>query len=372
MNEEILSIDDVFESDQPTDRQVLEGSHAITFNQLEEQIENEANKKEYYNNNDSFAEPEYTMESIYDRFNIGSQIEYGGEIRDVNTLSQKEHAEVLSQAMDEYIEHLYENVPQLEDDEIEAVDFLRNIKEEYGDVTLQDIIRAEAERMAQEYLLENLPEQESVNEVSELSDDQVMLLHLQQTLGDVTNDDLLYALNERKNLSSYPYEVQGLRNEYEQRLEQINAQEAYQNRIDFERELEEDRVRIVTEIDDIDSINGIKIPDNVKEHILSDLLEVHPDSSEGHSRFIHDTLSNPSAMFELLWAKRILPEVLEELQEMRSNQMQLIKEAEARGRQSVLKGGNNSSLTPTPRPKFQAQSSSVKKDMLSLDDLYSN
>lgn len=185
---------------------------------------------------------------------------------------------------------LSQNDSMLSDDEITAVNFLRQNR-----MNLQDFVEYQRHQAIKEYLEQNSTPQYTVDQVS---DDNLFRFELQNQMPDLTDEEIEDQLNRAKeNETFFQKKVAALRKEYKELEDnQIRANEE-QVAAEKEEQFNQLAQSLVSVARDTEEMNGMLLDDQDKEDVLSFLLD---RDANGQSEF-YKLFSDPKALFKMAW-----------------------------------------------------------------------
>lgn len=185
---------------------------------------------------------------------------------------------------------LNQNNDMLSDDEITAVNFLRQNR-----MNLQDFVEYQRQQAIKEYLEQNSTPQYTVDQVS---DDDLFRFELQDQMPDLTDEEIEDQLNRAKeNETFFQKKIAALRKEYKELEDkQIKANEE-QAAAEKEEQFNQLAQSLVSVAKDTEEMNGMLLDDQDKEDVLSFLLD---RDANGQSEF-YKLFSDPKALFKMAW-----------------------------------------------------------------------
>ena len=267
-----------------------------------------------------------------------------GEIEEYNweNLSLEEQKNIL-------ISNDLDNDYGLEEDEINIINNFRESKLSYNDYINNIKIKA-----VEEYLQENNPYK--VYSIDDYTDDDLYLLDLKTKMEDLTDEELVLALEtEKSNPTLYGKKINALRNEYK------NLEEA---KIQAEQELEEQenaKIReefentIKTNVNNLNSIGNLELSEDEKNNIYNFITGTN---SAGES-LISTALNDPEKLVKMVWFTLYGEQGFNIIQDYFTKQL-------AESRKEIKSG--KSTLVHAPKNNNQESS---KKELQSISSLYS-
>lgn len=179
----------------------------------------------------------------------------------------------------------------LDDNEVTFINNFRESKLSYEDYI--DNIKKQA---VEQYLQENNPYQ--VYTVDEYSDDELYLLDLKSRTPDLTDEELVLALeNEKTNETLYNKKVSALRNEYKElEVEKIKAEEELEEQENL-RAIEEFESTIKSNVSKLDSIGNLQLSDEEKNNIYNFIT----GTNAAGERLISNALNDPEQLVKMAW-----------------------------------------------------------------------
>lgn len=267
-----------------------------------------------------------------------------GELEEYNweNLSLEEQKNIL-------ISNDLDNDYGLEDDEINIINNFRESKLSYD-----DYINNIKTKAIEEYLQENNPYK--VYSIDDYTDDDLYLLDLKTKMEDLTDEELVLALEtEKSNPTLYDKKIKALRNEYK------NLEEA---KIQAEQELEEQenaKIReefentIKTNVNNLNSIGNLELSEDEKNNIYNFITGTN---SAGES-LISTALNDPEKLVKMVWFTLYGEQGFNIIQDYFTKQL-------AESRKEIKSG--KSTLVHAPKNNNQEPS---KKELQSISSLYS-
>ena len=267
-----------------------------------------------------------------------------GEIEEYNweNLSLEEQKNIL-------ISNDLDNDYGLEEDEINIINNFRESKLSYNYYINNIKIKA-----IEEYLQENNPYK--VYSIDDYTDDDLYLLDLKTKMEDLTDEELVLALEtEKSNPTLYDKKIKALRNEYK------NLEEA---KIQAEQELEEQenaKIReefentIKTNVNNLNSIGNLELSEDEKNNIYNFITGTN---SAGES-LISTALNDPEKLVKMVWFTLYGEQGFNIIQDYFTKQL-------AESRKEIKSG--KSTLVHAPKNNNQEPS---KKELQSISSLYS-
>ena len=185
---------------------------------------------------------------------------------------------------------LNSNEPSLSDDEITAINYLRQNR-----MNLQDFVEYHRNQAVKEYLEQN---QSVAYTVDQVSDDDLYRFELKDQMPDLTEEEIEDQLARAKeNESFFQKKIAALRKEYKE-LED-NQLRAEEEKAAAEKEDQFNQLAnsLVSVARNTEEMNGMLLEDEDREDVLSFLLD---RDANGQSEF-YKLFSNPEALFKMAW-----------------------------------------------------------------------
>lgn len=185
---------------------------------------------------------------------------------------------------------LNSNEPSLSDDEITAINYLRQNR-----MNLQDFVEYHRNQAVKEYLEQN---QSVAYTVDQVSDDDLYRFELKDQMPDLTEEEIEDQLARAKeNESFFQKKIAALRKEYKE-LED-NQLRAEEERVAAEKEDQFNQLAsaLVSVARNTEEMDGMLLEDEDREDVLSFLLD---RDANGQSEF-YKLFSNPEALFKMAW-----------------------------------------------------------------------
>lgn len=210
--------------------------------------------------------------------------------RDWNSLSDEEKYNILMQ-QEPSSEEEESNSSDLTDEEIELINTIRE-----NNLTPTEYFNSVIQNQLNQYAAATEP----VYEIDSLSDDDLFMGDLKLRTPDITDEELVAALDQAKqNPELYAKQIAGIRQEYKNLEDQNREQEAAVQ----QQQTQEEYVQFQNQIfDGIDSLTGlgdidIELDDNDKEELAQYILQ--PDQA-GITQLQKD-LANPEVLTKVAW-----------------------------------------------------------------------
>ena len=267
-----------------------------------------------------------------------------GELEEYNweNLSLEEQKNIL-------ISNDLDNDYGLEDDEINIINNFRESKLSYDDYINNIKIKA-----IEEYLQENNPYK--VYSIDDYTDDDLYLLDLKTKMEDLTDEELVLALEtEKSNPTLYDKKIKALRNEYK------NLEEA---KIQAEQELEEQenaKIReefentIKTNVNNLNSIGNLELSEDEKNNIYNFITGTN---SAGES-LISTALNDPEKLVKMVWFTLYGEQGFNIIQDYFTKQLAESRKETKSGKSTLVHAPKNNNQEPS------------KKELQSISSLYS-
>ena len=191
--------------------------------------------------------------------------------------------------IEEQLEILQQETPELDDSEIETINYLRE-----NGIGIQELIEYHRNQAIQEYL----QTQQTDYTVDDLSDEELYKLDIAARYEDLSEEELEIELQkELNNPDLFKKKVDKLREVYKQ--EEIAEQTELAKQAELEEEqnyqmLVDSMVEVAQETDEL---FDLELEDDDKEEVLQFLLN---KDINGQSEFVK-LLNDPNALFQLAW-----------------------------------------------------------------------
>ena len=302
------------------------------------------------------------LENFLTKFDvIGGMVdlEEGGS-KHIDDMTSEEQDKVLEQLMDHQKESYASEVVSDEEQE-----FLKGIRE---NKSVEDIVNEMADRKIME-MNANQHLGEAVD-YSAMDADDVFLKYLKDTQPDASEEELSEDLKLAKEAKTYDDTVNILKNQYVQ--EQDRERQAF---LAKEQEAKNQKfmgeaATIVDAARELDSVAGWKLNDEVKNSVLSNLVE---KDEKGDSPFMKEISSNPQKMFEAQWylqyGQKMFDQMSEYYKDLASTQYKKGLQ-EGQGRKKAPKVSATRVKEEGPAAPKKQDTSKEESEYLSFDDLY--
>ena len=221
--------------------------------------------------------------------------------------------------IEEQLEILQQETPELDDSEIETINYLRE-----NGIGIQELIEYHRNQAIQEYL----QTQQTDYTVDDLSDEELYKLDIAARYEDLSEEELEIELQkELNNPDLFKKKVDKLREVYKQ--EEI----AEQNALSQQAELEEEQnyqmlVDSMVEVaQGTDELFDLELEDDDKEEVLQFLLN---KDINGQSEFVK-LLNDPKALFQLAWFATKGQEAFSTIHDYYKKEIDLARKAKGSG-----------------------------------------
>ena len=150
------------------------------------------------------------------------------------------------------------------------------------------------------YRLDSLLASKEANnqDYESLSADAVFVKHVREADPEMDNEAIAKELEAAKSLATYESTVQTIRDNYIKGQQKNIREQEESDTKSFNTELESQRKEVVREIEGMTSIAGAPITDEIKEFLLTDMMEVN-DSKD--PLLMEKIFSDPQKMFKANW-----------------------------------------------------------------------
>lgn len=188
-------------------------------------------------------------------------------------------------------------VPSIEDKYAlndSEITFLNALRESGAD-TVEDFVNNIVDHRMDSVIDENAAVTMNFKEIPV---DDIYLMHLRETNENLTDADLIDELEKAQQLSTYDSIVEGIRNGYETKQNELisSIKEGRDNV--YMNELEGQRHEIASLVADMDNVAGSPLTDDVKEHLLHDMMELNEHNDP---LLMEKIFSDPETMFKTNW-----------------------------------------------------------------------
>lgn len=269
------------------------------YSQLESHEPEEGNDEQnYYQPQEEEQQPSLIDLLLRDKgISDSSKIKFADDndnIQDVNwnDLSIEEQYNILTQQTNEP----EDEEPQSPENELteEEINFLNILRS--NNITPEQYVEAVVNQQ-----LENITPPEPVYEIDSLTDEELFLGDLQIRTPEITEEELLDALNKAKeNPELFEKQIAGLRNEYQALEDQNREEQALLEQEQTQAQYQEFQQSIFDGIDSLTSLGDIDIElsDEDKEELAEYILS--PDQNTGISQLQQD-LADPATLSQVAW-----------------------------------------------------------------------
>lgn len=219
------------------------------------------------------------------------------EERDFNSLSREEQLNILNATSDEDAED-----NDLTDDEIDLLNLLRT-----NNISVDGYLNWVREQAVQDYINSTANE---FSDIDSLTDDELFLLDLKETSPDLTDDELIAALeHEKSSTTLWEKRMQGLRNNYKEKEAAKREEEALLKQEDEDRQALEFQEAVQNAVDTVDVIGEFELEDSDKEDIANFILGTDATGVRYFARAVND----PQTLTKMAWFALKGEEALDDL-----------------------------------------------------------
>lgn len=221
--------------------------------------------------------------------------------------------------IEEQLEILQQETPELDDSEIETINYLRE-----NGIGIQELIEYHRNQAIQEYL----QAQQTNYTVDDLSDEELYKLDIAARYEDLSEEELEIELQkELNNPDLFKKKVDKLREVYKQ--EEIAEQTELAKQAELEEEqnyqmLVDSMVEVAQETDEL---FDLELEDEDKEEVLQFLLN---KDINGQSEFVK-LLNDPKALFQLAWFATKGQEAFNTIHDYYKKEIDLARKAKGSG-----------------------------------------
>lgn len=221
--------------------------------------------------------------------------------------------------IEEQLEILQQETPELDDSEIETINYLRE-----NGIGIQELIEYHRNQAIQEYL----QTQQTNYTVDDLSDEELYKLDIAARYEDLSEEELEIELQkELNNPDLFKKKVDKLREVYKQ--EEIAEQTELAKQAELEEEqnyqmLVDSMVKVAQETDEL---FDLELEDDDKEEVLQFLLN---KDINGQSEFVK-LLNDPNALFQLAWFATKGQEAFNTIHDYYKKEIDLARKAKGSG-----------------------------------------
>ncbi len=265
-------------------------------------------------------------------------------------LEPDKQAEILQQLHDTAAKTVEEKYG-LDETEIGLINYLRQSGKGIEEIVEEEVNNRLNTILASQQVLNT--------NIDELDNDLIYKAFLLKSNPEATAEQVDEDLEKAKAMSNYEKIVENLRNDLkrEQEFEMQKTQET--QRQELIKEIEEQRAEVVDAVKGLETVDGFKINDDLKNMVLDTILTVDDD---GDSKFMVEVFGNPERLFKAAFWYLNGPDIVRSREEYWKKQK---SEAFKRG-QEAAKSGKISFSKEKPH---QNQDTGVYNPD-SFDDLY--
>jgi len=221
----------------------------------------------------------------------GGMIEFeGGRSAHFSSLPATEQEEVLKSLTQGAIPSVEEKY-NLDEDEIT----LLNAYRESGDPDIGNFLNNIVDERMSTYMQK---EQELAVDYDGVQEDDLFIFHLKSSHPDFSDDQIADELVKAKDLITYSDTVSAIRDSYKSKQSMAIQQAKSAEGAEFNNEVEAQRTEIVSYVEDITDIAGAQINDEIKEYLLTDMMELNDNNDP---ILMEKIFSSPESMFKANW-----------------------------------------------------------------------
>jgi len=294
------------------------------------------------------------IERYLAKFDIeGGMIEFeDGEKKHFTELEPDKQAEILQQLHEESAASIEEKYG-LDEQEISLINYMRQTGK-----GVAELIDEEVNNRLQEIVA---TQQMTNTDIDKLDSDVIYKAFLLRSNPEATQDQINEDLEKAKAMTNYDKIVTNLRNDLKREQEYEIARQQQEQRQQLVSEIESQRAEVVKAIKSMDTVDGFKINDDLKNLVLDNILTVDDD---GDSKFMVEVFGDPKNLFRAAFWYLNGPDIIRTREEYWKQQK---SEAFKRGQESKGNGGKISFSKDKPH---QDNKDPGAYDPESLDDLY--
>ena len=247
----------------------------------------------------------------------------------------------------------------LDDSETELINRIR-----LSGMSIEDYLAYERQKGISQYAAQLQSQTEPNYTVDDLSDDELFMLDLQTKIEDITDEELLQALESAKaNTELYEKQVNGLRNEYKALEDnQIASERAIQEQA-LQQQMYEFSTSIVNSINNFKNVGDLDV--NMEQEDAQQLYQFITGRDPNGINYFAKALNDPDTLTRVAWFALHGEDVFNSIQDYYRNVIaQVSKSQYEKGRQSVTK---KESPTVVVSPKTNNKRNSRTTTIYDLD-----
>lgn len=219
------------------------------------------------------------------------------EETDFNSLTREEQLNILNST-----EEVQDNGSDLADDEVELLNLLRA-----NNISVNGYLNWVREQAIRDYINSTANE---FSDIDSLTDDELFILDLKEMSPDLTDEELLTALeHERANATLWEKRVQGLRNAYKEKEAVSREEEALLRQQEVEKQLLQFQEVVQNAVNSVDIIGEFELEDSDKEDIANFILGTDVTGV----RYFAKAVNDPETLTKMAWFALKGEEALEDL-----------------------------------------------------------
>lgn len=245
---------------------------------------------------------------------------------------------------------------ELDDAELDLVNRIR-----LSGMSVEDYLTLERQKGINAYVSQQEQEQHPVYSVDSYSDDDLFMLDLQTKVEDITDEELVQALNTAKaNPDIFAKQVQGLRNEYKRLEEEKNERDAAIAQERQEAEFAEFSNSIANSINNFNSLGDLDIA--MENEDAEELYEFITGTDAAGINHFYKAINDPDTLTRVAWFALHGEDVMQSISNYYSNAIaQANKSGYERGYKEAKEGKKQS--------VFVTKSSNKQDKTESIDQL---
>lgn len=238
-------------------------------------------KEEEINSDDSLINSILKSKGILDPLKLKYEDELG-QIQEINfnDLSLEEKINIISGQ---------DNTNNLDDQETAFFNFVRE-----NNVSIQDYIEYEKQQAIQEYLQNNTQQK---YQVSDLNDEELYVLNLQDMIPNLSEDDARIALQSAKDNPLWEKQIAALRTSYEEKEKALLEEENQAKVLEQENQRQQFESTILSTLDKLDKINVFTIEKKDKEEMADFILNTDATGTN----HLYKALNDPETLAKVTW-----------------------------------------------------------------------
>lgn len=247
----------------------------------------------------------------------------------------------------------------LDDDEIKLLNDMRSKK-----LSPEQYINTIRQQAIQDY--SNLLDAQPQYSIKDLSDDEIFILDLQDKIEDISDEEILNALNKAKEDPLFEKRIAGMRKSFEAQEEAYNQQIAAERAEQEQLQFENFKGSVLNGIQSFDKVGDLDI--NLEVEDMEDIASFILDKDDTGVTYLGRALNDPQTLVEVSWWLLKGRDALNSISEYFSNEIKNVRQTSY---QKGLEEGRNNSSRVVYKPQVQSQPvQNTNGQQVTIDDIF--